>query len=202
MMKYFALLLLTASICYAAEERVIKLPEDGQKWHVSVVGDEKDARYQEVIKWFDSGKLKDLKSKVHFHAVPTTDPIYTERYKPNVRGLPTVRVQDAEGYTVYEASKSLPSTGDGLYSAIAISAKEILPWRRHHATPVTPDLVPEPITPDVDPDPSPIDDGGPPVFDETGWDLETWAVIACVILFSLGLGLGVDKAYRKSKQSV
>jgi hypothetical protein len=176
-----------------SQERVIKLPNDQNKWHVSVVG--QGDRYQEILGWFESGKLKELKSQVFFHAVTISDPIFA-RYKDNVKGLPTVRVQDADGVVIFEASKDLPISAGGLYSAISrkVNAEELLPWRRNHSKPVEPAPI-DPSVP-VDPEPSPLDDGGAPVL-EPVFDWEGAAPIAVVVLFILGLIAG---EIQKSKQ--
>ena len=37
-----------------AEERVVNLPNDQGKWYISVVGNANDARYNEVLGWFET----------------------------------------------------------------------------------------------------------------------------------------------------
>jgi hypothetical protein len=187
-----------------SEARVVKLPEDGNKWYVSVIG-QPGAKYQEVLAWFDSGKLKELKSKVHFFAVTSDMPIY-ERYKTSIKALPTVRVQDASGKVIYEsAGKNIPMSGEGLYSAIAGAvngSEELLPWRRNHSNP-TPDPVPPDATPpDLDPEPGPIDNGGAPVIEPVDTPIELpVAVVIGALLAGLIWGQ-VEKmnAYRKAKK--
>jgi hypothetical protein len=178
-----------------SQARVIKLPEDGLRWHISVVGS--DARYREVLAWFDAGKLKDLRSKCHFHSVLTTDPIYEANYKATIKALPTVRVQDAKGVVIYEESTRLPMSGDGLYAAIAAAAngsEELLPWRRNHATPA-PNPDPAPL-PDTDPEPPPLDEGnGPPVFEDQ-YDIEGIAIIVCMLLLVAGVAAGQVEAHK------
>ena len=102
-----------------SQERIVKLPEDGSKWHVSVVG--QGTRYSEVLGWFDSvPRLKTLKNQVMFHPVMPSDPIYAERYAPNTKTLPMVRVQNEKGVVFFEvAGQNIPMTGEALYSAIA-----------------------------------------------------------------------------------
>jgi hypothetical protein len=168
-----------------AQERVIRLPQDAEKWHVSVIGN--DARHREVLDWFDSvPRLKTLKLQVHFHQVAPTDPLYAERYAPNIRALPTVRVQDHEGAVIFEAAgKDIPMTGEGLYSAIADKvngAEELLPWRRNNKKPL-PEPEPEPYpTPDTDPAPLPLDDGGAPVIEPVDELPNLLPLIACIAL--------------------
>ena len=95
-----------------AEERVVNLPNDSGKWYVSVVGNANDARYNEIVGWFDTNaSLKKLKNQVHFCPVTSDTAIYKERYASNVKGLPTVRVQKPDGTVVYEAAgKNIPMT--------------------------------------------------------------------------------------------
>ena len=64
-----------------------------------------DARYNEVLGWFDSNpSLAKLKDQVHFCPVASDTAIYKERYSANVKGLPTVRMQKSDGTVVYEAA--------------------------------------------------------------------------------------------------
>lgn len=154
------------------EERVVNLPQDQNMWYISVVGDTKDARYREVLGWFESNaNLKHLKDQVHFCPVGSGTAIYKERYAPNIQGLPTVRVQDHEGVVIYEAAGSaIPMTPDALHTAIANDAqmaqgcRPILPWRREMEKRCPgPGPCPNP-NPSPDPDPQPIPPAppGPP----------------------------------------
>ena len=103
-----------------AEERIVNLPQDSEKWYISVVGDESDARYEEVLGWFDANpKLAKLKNQVMFCPVTLDMPLYAERYKSNIKGLPTVRMQQADGTVVYEAAgKNLPVTAGALQQRV------------------------------------------------------------------------------------
>ena len=98
---------LTAIVLYLAPrargEEIRTLPNDENKWYVSVVGDANDAGYQKVLAWFDSGDLKDLKDQTHFNAVTIDSPMYPH-YQVNGTKLPFVRVQTADGAVVYEAA--------------------------------------------------------------------------------------------------
>ena len=115
---------------------------------------------------FDEQPLADLKAKTHFIPVTTDNAIFTERYKPTIKGLPTVRVQDADGNILYEAAgDNLPITAKGLYAAIAsgtYDAEALLRRHRRHDNP-QPEPQPEPTPqppPHADPPPQPINDGG------------------------------------------
>ena len=91
-----------------------------------------------------------------------------------MKGLPTVRMQKADGTVVYEAAgKNLPMTAAGLNGALAGAVstasgiRPILPWRRdmeRRCPGPCPNPQPNP-QPQPDPEPQPIDDGGTPNVD-------------------------------------
>jgi hypothetical protein len=193
------------------EERVINLPQDQLKWYISVVGDGRSKEYARIVSWFDSHKgLRELKQQVHFRKVTTGTSTYRERYATNVSGLPTVRMQQAAGEVMYEASgEDLPITADGLHSAMAKATGRLFPlfpWkkkvrpvlpydRKQDARPCpgpSPCPAPEPIEP---PEEDPLPDFTQPVEPievETG--IPVGVVVAlCVAVLVLGglIGLGV-----------
>jgi hypothetical protein len=189
------------AICCGAKtaERITNLPSDQNQWHVSVVGN--GAQYQKVLAWFESGQLKALKDQVHFHAVPADSATYRDRYASNIKALPTVRVQDGEGYVIYEsAGNQVPKSGADLYSAIAgaKAGKALLPWRRKHSN-VAP--APEPA-PDLSVVPLPVNEQAPVDEPVLGSDIEWPWVAGCILLLIAGLIAGqVEKSheYHKSK---
>ncbi len=173
-------------------ERVLQLPQDQNKWHLSVVGDPQDARYREVLGWFDSNKsLSEVKGQVHFHAVLTSDPIYQERYAPNTKVLPMVRMQNAQGVVLYEAcGKDLPATGYGLYTAIVWKSdltQGILRHRQERRQQAEPEPQPQSEPqPQVQPEPQPQPEPEVP-FDPT------WPLVAlCLVV----LGYSGFRAYQ------
>ena len=169
-------------LAHGPQERVVKLPEDGSKWYVSVVGS--DARYQEILGWFNTHKkLSDLKAATHFCPITPASPLYKERYAPNCKVLPTVRVQDSKGVVVYEAAgNQIPMSPGGLYAAIASASEghKWLPWRRRQSQPL-----PQPNPdPNPDPAPEPIDNGGIPVIDIPAWN--GWMLVVCGLALLAG----------------
>jgi len=185
------------------EERVVRLPNDHGKWYVSVVGDGRDAAYQRLLAWFDTNaNLKTLRAQVHFCPIAAGTAIYQERYKENVKGLPTVRVQKPGGEVIYEAAgKNLPMSADGLYGAIADGVysaqgiRPVLPWRRdmeRRCPAPGPSPQPEP-QPQPDPEPQPIDDGGAPVVEPQTGGLEWVLALLCVGGFFGGLTMGYGR---------
>jgi hypothetical protein len=211
---FLCLLLVAVAPCFAvgattaattngvlAQERVVNLPNDQGKWYISVVGEATDPAYLRTLSWFETdANLKNLKSKVHFCPVTTAHPMYQERYAANVKGLPTVRVQKADGTRVYEAAgKNLPMTADGLYGAIAGAVstaqglRPILPWRRDMEG-RCPGPCPTPTpNPTPDPDPQPIDDGGAPIVDPPAD--EPWPLWGLALLVNVGLLVGLVSGY-------
>lgn len=200
-----------ASQCNA-EERVIKLPQDGGKWYISVIGNPNDRQYKSILRRFNLNvHLKALKIQVHFWIVPSNGKAFKERYSHNTKTLPTIRVQQHDGKIVWEASRSdIPLTAEGLYAAIRDSSREtmallpwrrngtILPWRDHMEDQCRPRPQPEPnVTPIfLDPLPAPLDDCGPPEFEDTG--PPTWAVILSALSAALaGGGYGLFSQWKK-----
>lgn len=187
-----------------AQERVINPPNDQGKWYISVVGDQTDAQYQTILKWFkEDADLYKLRRQVHYIPITTegkTKAVYLERYKPNITGLPTVRLQDGQGVVIYEAAgDELPFTPDGLYGAMANNVamkaegrcRPILPWRREmerRCPCPQPQPSPEP-TPD--PEPEPIDHTGPPDIAPRSSLPPLWLMLVTLIA-SVGVGVGVQ----------
>jgi hypothetical protein len=196
-----------------AEERVVNLPQDAGKWYISVVGDSQNTQYQTIVGWFDTNTgLKKLKDQVHFIPVTSDSVMYKERYAPNVKGLPTVRLQDSQGVVAYEASgTNLPFTAEGLYASLANGVNKtqrgyILPYRRNNSRPCpTPNPDPAPdVTPDgSDPAPQPLDNNAKPVAPDApaveGNLPPLWLMLG-VLLVAGGIGVLVEwRAVSKDK---
>jgi hypothetical protein len=191
-MRFLLPLLLLCSSCFGAEERVLKLPEDGDKWYVSVVGNTDEI--QPIVAQFDTGRLHELKKQVHFIPCTPNDPMYS-RY--GVTKTPTVRVQDALGRIVFEASRNVPQ-GDALYEAIATAAERhrLLPLRQRRQQPQPqPQPQPKPVPPLLDMEPDPLDDGGEPDVEPGGPNLPDAPVLPlCVLILIIGVATGIRKA--------
>ena len=202
----------TASNGVLAEERVVNLPKDQGKWYISVCGrSTDDARYQEILKWFDTDPgLAQLKRQVQFCPNTADMAIFQERYA-DLKTLPAVRMQDAQGRVMYVAcGKDIPWTSQGLNGALVGAVVDvqdtgdrILPWRREMERRL-PAPTPRPApTPAPDPDVAPIDDGGAPhvePLDANLAGLPPWLLAPiCGVGLVLGLGLGYG---RKLKQKL
>lgn len=111
------------------KERIIRLPKDGNKFFVTVIGDPNDSKFNTIKTWFqDVPELAKLKSETHFNAVPTTRADYKERYAKNVPNTPLIRVQTATGGVVYQVSgANIPMTGQAL--SRSINTEFLRRWR-------------------------------------------------------------------------
>lgn len=158
-------------------DKVVKLPEDGTKWHISVVGS--GARYTEVVGWFESEPLKSLRAQIHFH--PISDKTGIQAYR--VKGIPTVRFQDDEGKVIYEAcGDSLPVTALGLYGAMArAQIGRQIKERLQGPCPWDPDQP-------ADPEDPVSDGGGPPAL--SPWAIADWRflVVAALVVAAAVIG--------------
>jgi hypothetical protein len=205
------------------EERIVDLPQDADKWFVSVVGAPGNKQYSQLIQWFDNNeKLYKLRAQVHFWNVPFGSKAF-ERYRDNVTDLPLIRVQQSDGYVVFEArGEEIPSTSDQLYVDIAVSAEQamagdvvtewpilrrpLLPYRRHNDrlrdenndTCPTPGPLPEP--PYLAPVPPDLGLVGPPDLEEPKRAGMPGIVTVGLILASLlgGGGLGLANQWKKT----
>lgn len=185
-----------------AEERVVNLPVDQGKWYISVVGNANDARYNEILGWFASNSnLAKLKNKVHFCQVTANTAIYKERYAANMKGLPGVRMQKADGTVVYEATGNrIPMTAAGLNGALAGAVNEaqslrpILPWRRdvdRRLNNCQPQPQPQPYP---DPDPQPVDPDPDPDQPDVTAEWPAWLLAPiCGLSFLIGLCIGYGR---------
>jgi hypothetical protein len=179
-----------------AEERVIDLPADQGKWHISVVGNPRSAKYQTVKGWFDSHpSLKHLKAQTHFHPIATTTAMYRDRYAKSTPKVPCVRIQSADGKVMYQVcGQNIPMSADALDQAIRT---ELFRRRRCRPSPQPqPQPQPEP-QPQPDPTPQPLDHVGPPdVAPEPKSGLPPWWLL--VGLAVLGAGAGVVAKWKET----
>ena len=171
-----------------AEERVIDLPADQGKWHVSVVGNPRDAKYQTVEGWFDSHpSLKHFKAQTHFHPIATTSSMYRDRYAKNTPEVPCVRIQEADGTVVFQVcGQDIPMSPDALDQAIRTEL-----FLRRRCCP-QPQPQPEP-----DPEPQPLNHVGPPdIAPKPKSGLPPWWLL--VGLGLLGAGAGVVAKWKET----
>jgi hypothetical protein len=182
-----------------AEGRITKLPQDAHKFYVTIFGSLKDQKYKDIVSWFETNdQLKNYKSQTHFGKIDTTMKIYGERYEKTVPALPCIRVQQADGKTLFQASgKNVPVSAEAL--AKGMSTECIFRWRRNRPQPQpSPDDDDAP-NPDTDGDEDEDDDGGPqpdvikgPQPDKVSPadDNHTQIVLGILVAVFAGLALG------------
>ena len=163
-----------------SEERIVNLPQDQNRWYLSVVGDSGNKEFRTVTRWFTSNaKLVSFRKQTHYRNVTSDTEIFKSRYKGNVDSLPTVRLQDASGVVIYESSgNSIPYSPQALYASLARAVNKAVkgpcrPWRKKKCP--TPKPKPSP-----EPSPSPLDElpnfnDGPPIIDTTPDEKESKA---------------------------
>jgi len=98
--------------------------------HLSIVGDQGDAQFHRLVAWYRNGAFA---GKVRYHEIATNTAIYHERYAPNIKSLPTVRVQQPDGVVIYEKSgDDLPHLTGALSDDIraSILTSRFTPWRQ------------------------------------------------------------------------
>lgn len=141
------------------EERVIDLPEDGGRYHLSLfLADDWESRpLRRVHDWFGSdARLAALRAQCHFHVyTPTTHPWRSGSYLANE--TPAVILQRRDGYVVFKVSgHNVPESASQLADLIA----DCRP--RPRPTPPTPTPPsPHPDLPPVIPDTIPLPDAKP-----------------------------------------
>lgn len=187
-----------------ANERVVNLPNDSEKWYLSIVGEDGEVQYERILAWFEKDDaLRQLRKQVHFREIDSNTVIYRQRYAENVTSLPTVRLQKSKGEVIYEAAgNGLPLSAEGLYGALANSSSKaqgrgvFMPWRTNPRRKVCPDgscpKKPDP-PPEMDPAPQPIDDGGAPeMAAQSSFDMGSAGIGAGVVLLCLSVGSGLS----------
>jgi len=136
MRKYVVICFLVAGFlacasAFGASDR-IDPPQDQGKMHLSIVGNANDPTFRTVTDWFyDDWFLMHFREEVHYHEVTTNTEIFRERYEPNIAGLPTIRLQRADGVVIYESwDLTIPDTPEELALCLhwAVFASEF-PWR-------------------------------------------------------------------------
>ncbi len=140
------------------QEQVVTLPQDQNTPYLTLFGDRKDPRFQEIVKWFDANQtLAGIKSQSHWNVIYTDTAMYRDRYASTVPALPCVRLQAiGEDQPVAEYSGlSIPLTADALAKGLNTTASSAECFKRHrHDSNPNPDPAPQP-NPDPKPEPLP-----------------------------------------------
>src|SRR5690242_14339805 len=76
------------------QDRTVVLPQDGNKFYLTVIGSPNDARFAEIREWFNADEnLVNIRRSTHFNVLNTTDPMYQTRYANSTPATPLVRLQ-------------------------------------------------------------------------------------------------------------
>jgi hypothetical protein len=183
---------------FAAEERVLTLPQDQGAWYLTIFGEAKDAKFQELQTWFKTNKgLIKLKSQVRFNKY-TADHLRYQRYAENMPGLPCIRLQNELGIVASEFwGDNIPMSSASLLRGIKEDLQDKTSWgclrKRKCPKPVKPPVEPpKPVEPPVEP---PV---GPPVFDEPEPEPEEsqlWLLLVVIAALGGG-GFGFAQEYK------
>ena len=178
-----AIFVLWAVTAYGdTNERVVP-PMDSGKMHFSIVGETGNSQYENIKSLFYSDKdLAMFRKSVHFHEVESGTAIYKERYEPNLKGLPTVRLQLPSGVVIYErAGSKIPASVLAMKLELEFAytvgdvARRGCPWKRCRPRPA-------PVEPT--PDEPPVIEPFVPVEQEqpdNSWLLTLAICLSCVI---------------------
>ena len=170
------------------QEQVVELPQDQFKPYITVFGNPSDARYQAVVKWFDTNQtLATIKDGTHFNVIPTNSVMFRDRYAATTPNALVVRLQavDVDQPIVELVGNQVPMTADALANHLNSTASSAECFRRQRCEPA----------PNTDPKPQPLSPPAPPVA-KSG---PIWPCIVAVIVSSLGcFGIGIAREWRKS----
>jgi hypothetical protein len=192
---------------YYTSERVIDLPQDQNRWYVTVIGDPDNAQFRQITAWFNTHpELVQIARATHYSEMSTRSTMYTGRCNQSAQfappSTPCIRIQDQTGNVVYQVSgKNIPLSPEGLVNSMQATC-----FRRRQAAPApspynyhyhfqVPDKQPEQqaVKPKEE---NQIED----VFNRGGSMIEipVWAYFVIGILM-VGVGVGVEwvKEYRK-----
>ncbi len=176
------------------EDRLMKLPQDGNKLYVTVFGNPDNATTQKLVAWFNEvPELKDIKRQVWFNKVSPTEKDFSKTYS-TVKKMPCVIVTTPRGARLYDSSvQGIPMSGVAL--AKSINSECLRRWRNHEES--NPDKAPP--DDDADGDPS-VDEGdhSPVIDQEPAPDSTAFVAVAVAIgllgiCFVIGICIGFVK---------
>ena len=139
------------------QDRVVKLPQDQEKMYLTLFGDRSDPRFDEISNWFNTNKnLAGVKNQTHFQVIYTDSTMFKQRYAKTVPATPCIRLQEANGHTVYQVSgKNIPMSADAVLNGVKTKTERIFN-RRSYPDGNCPWSQPAP-----QPAPAPLDDPAP-----------------------------------------
>lgn len=178
------------------EEQIVNLPQDQNKFYVTILGTPGETKFETVKGWFEkTPELKSIKAQTHFNTITTSSPDFAARYKATTPVLPCIRLQSADGKVFYQVSgQNIPMSGEALTKSI--NTQCLRRWRQQCNPQPQPQPQPEPQpdpnpTPDVEPQPEPVDPGFP------------YGLFAAVVAVSgaIGGGIALVKKYKEERKA-
>ncbi len=178
-------------VMYSA--RVPELPNDADRWYTTIIGDHSDPQVRQLVEWFNTNPdLRKLKATTHFHVLDVNSPMFS-RYARSTGDTPCVRIQLADGTTIYQCSnRNLPLSSEALANSIASTClrRNVQPQTNihYHFT------VPDQSQPDQ-PNPQPDKYTEPDVFDNSWPASRIWTLVIAGVASALG---GIAWQWKKS----
>ena len=168
------------------EDNILQLPKDQNRFYVTVFG--QGAKYRRVCGWFNTvPALKTIRRQTHFNTVGTQTVMFRERYRTTVPATPCVRVQTADGQTIFQVSgNAVPMSGQALAKAMDVKFTEA--WRRCRPKPSPSPVTPPPL---LEPDIDLNVDAQPDVVPSNSPNVK-WGIVAAAVLVGGAGGLVVQ----------
>jgi hypothetical protein len=112
-------------------EELADRPNDSQVAYLTLVGTPGEARFESLkVEFENHAGLKEVTQETHFSVMADTSTMFRTRYSGQFGRLPTVRLQEADGDVLYEASGRAIPTADELYTELSGKASAPTCFRR------------------------------------------------------------------------
>lgn len=184
-----------------AQERVVKLPQDGNRFFCTIIGTNGEARYESLKTWFSEvPELKAFAKQTHFNKYATQSTEFKQRYhKTAGKTFPLVRVLTADGKKLLELrGDEIPMSGEALTKHL--NTECIRRWRQRCQPHRQPDnTVPDEENQDEDEDLPNQDEPDVEPSDEP--DMLFLGLLICGCLVAGFGGAGVN-AWKKRNASI
>lgn len=189
---------------YYTSERVIDLPQDHNRWYVTVIGDPDSAQYRQITEWFATHPdLRKIAQATHYTEMSTRSTMYAGRCNQSAQfappSTPCIRIQDHSGNVVYQVSgRNIPLSPEALVNSMQATCfrrqAQPSPYNIHYHFQIPEKEQSAPLKPKEE---NQIQD----VFNEAKssmFEIPTWAYF-CMGIAAVVLGVAVEwvKEYRK-----
>jgi hypothetical protein len=171
------------------------LPQDQNRPYLTIFGDPRDARFQEIVTWFETQHtLIEFKRQTHYNVITTDSVLYRDRYADTVDQLPLIRLQTAnvDDEAIEFKGNSIPMSADALGKGLNTKASQVECFRRRPKNQNVIIVNPQPdnvAPPYVSPGPQPLPPSPAPSAARVPW-------LFLGILFLVGGVAGAIKHFR------